>query len=107
MNDLKAIQQMRVYRQHSQLVAETCLASWSRNTYYLTEELVVFCLADVSCPFSDDIADTLLQQEVSETFHPRKPKLPKVGKNIWPENGSLPSLATFVGPRSFLIFSLL
>ena len=42
-----------------------------------------------------------------DSFQPRKPKLPLMLDTIWPEDGSLPSLATFVGPRSYLIFSLL
>ena len=108
MNDLKAMQQMRMYRQHKQLVSDTCIASWRRHTWYLTQELVVLSLADVSCPFIDDVAACLLQQEVLDSsFQPRKPKLPMMLDTIWPEDGSLPSLATFVGPRSYLVFSLL
>ena len=47
MNDLKAMQQMIMYRQHRQLVSDTCIASWRRHTWYLTQELVVLSLEDV------------------------------------------------------------
>ena len=76
MNDLK---QMRVYRKYMQLAADTCIVSWCRHTWYLTEELVVLCLADETCPFRDDVAGALLQQEVLEVIHARKPKLPQIG----------------------------
>ena len=103
MNDLRAVQQMRIYMKYKQRIAETCLVSWRRHTWYLTQELVVLCLADVSCPFRDDVAAALLQ-EVLDSYHPRKPKLPQLPDTIWPEDGSLPNLALFVGPRSYLIF---
>ena len=107
MNDLKAMQQMRMYRQFNQLVSDTCMASWRRHTWYLTEELVVLCLADISCPFRDDVAAAIVQQDILDSFPPKKPKLPPVLDNIWPEDGSIPSLSVFVGPRSNLIFNLL
>ena len=44
MNDLKAINQMRMYRKFKKVVAEACLDSWKRHTWYLTEELVILCL---------------------------------------------------------------
>ena len=107
MNDLVAIHQMRVYSKYNQAVAETCLESWKRHTWYLAEELVVLCLADASCPFRDAVAAALLQQDVLEVIQPRKPKLPQLEDDLWPTDGSLPSLAQFVGPRSYLIFDLL
>ena len=79
MRDLKAMQQMRVYRKYRQLAADTCIVSWRRYTWYMTEELVVLCLADETCPFRDDVAGALLQQEVLEVIHARKPKLPQIG----------------------------
>ena len=100
MNDLKAMQQMRMYRQLNQLVSDTCMASWRRHTWYLTEELVVLCLADISCPFRDAVAAAIVQQDKLDSFPPKKPKLPPVLDSIWPKDGSLPSLAVFVGPRS-------
>ena len=36
MNDLKAMQQMRMYRQYRpSLVSDTCISSWRRHTWYL------------------------------------------------------------------------
>ena len=32
MNDLKAMQQMRMYKQYNRLVAEKCIVSWKRHT---------------------------------------------------------------------------
>ena len=84
MNDLKAMQQMRMYRQFNQLVSDTCMASWRRHTWYLTEELVVLCLADISCPFRDAVAAAIVQQDILDSFPPKKPKLPPVLDNIWP-----------------------
>ena len=107
MNDLNAMHQMRMYKQYNNLVSETCTASWKRHTWYLTEELVVLCLADASCPFINEVAAALLQQKVMDSFPPGKPKLPVIPESFWPEDGCLPSLASFVGPRSHLIFSLL
>ena len=107
MNDLIAIKQMKMYSKYKQLTATTCLASWGRHTWYLTEELVVLSLADTTCPFRDDIAAAIVKQEILEVFHPRKPKLPQIPDRIWPSDGSLPNLALFVGPRSYLIFYLL
>ena len=107
MNDLKAFQQMRMLKKHNQKVADTCLASWRRHTWYLTEELVVICLADTKCPYREEVAAALLQQEVLDEFPPKKPQLPQLEEQIWPSNGELPSLAEFVGPKSRLMFSLL
>ena len=107
MNDLKAMQQMRMYRQYRPLVSDTCISSWRRHTWYLTEELVPLCLADVSCPFRDAVAAAIVQQELMDSFPPSKPKLPQIPDGTWPEDGSLLSLSTFVGPRSLLVFSLL
>jgi hypothetical protein len=100
MNDLKAVQEIRMLRRNNQQVADTCLASWRRHTWYLTEELVVFCLVDSKCPDRDEVAGAVLRQEVLEVFKPQKPKLPQLPDDIWPVNGKLPSLALFVGVRS-------
>ena len=107
MHDLKAVQEMRMFRRYNQQVADTCLASWRRHTWYLTEELVVFSLVDTKCPVRDEVAAAVLQQEVLDAYKPQKPKLPQLPDDIWPDNGTLPSLALFVGPRSRLLFSLL
>ena len=96
MNDLVAMKQMRKYKQ---ITASTCLASWARHTWYLSEELVVLCLADITCPFRNNVAAALVLQEVLKEYHPKKPKLPHIPDKSWPEDGSLPNLAIFVGPR--------
>ena len=93
---------MRMYKQYNKLVSETCIASWKRHTWYLTEELMILCLADDSCPYRNDVAAALLEQEVLDSFQPRKPKLPLMPESVWPEDGSLPNLAAFIGPRSYL-----
>ena len=106
-HDLTAVGEMRMYRRYNQRVAETCLSSLFRHTWYLTEELIVLCLVDTNCTDRDEVAAAVLDQEKLDEFHPRKPKLPKIEESIWPDNGKLPSMAQFVGPRSRLIFSLL
>ena len=102
MNDLKAILQMKMYSKYNKLVSETCLNSWSRHTWYLSEELVIFCLADPSCPFRDDIAAKLLNREDQNTLRPMKPKLPDVATLSKDTN-----LAELTGSRSYLLFDLL
>ena len=68
---------------------------------------MILCLADDSCPFRNDVAAALLEQEVLDSFPPRKPKFPLMPESLWPEDGNLPNLATFIGQRSYLLFSLL
>ena len=106
MNDLKAIQQMIMYRRYNDLVANTCLMSWFRHLWSLSEELVILCLADQTCPFRDDVASALTACPVSQIFSPGKPKIERSLDEDWPEDGSLPNLAEFVGERSHLLFSL-
>ena len=106
MNDLKAMHQMRMYKQYNKLVVETCIDSWMCHTCYLTEELTILCLADDCCPYRNDIKAALLEQEVLDSFHPRKPKPPLISESLWPEEGSLSNLSTFIGPRSYLFFSV-
>ena len=87
-------------KKYNQKVADTCLASWRRHTWYLTEELVVLCLADTKCPYRDEVAAALLHQKVLDVFPPKKPKLPQLEEKIWPVDGALPNLAEFVGPKT-------
>ena len=106
-HDLRAVGEMRMYRRYNKRVAETCLSSLLRHTWYLTEEQIVLCLVDTNCTDRDEVAAAVLDQEKLDEYPPRKPKLPKVEESIWSDNGKLPSMAQFVGPRSRLIFSLL
>ena len=78
MNDLFAFQQMRSYAKFYRFVADKCLGSWKRHTWYLTAELVVFCLADNECPFRDDVAAALLKEAKLDVFPPGKPKFFKL-----------------------------
>jgi hypothetical protein len=64
---------MKMYRLNRQLVSDTCIASCRRLTWYLAQDLVVLSLADVSCPFRDHVAASLHEQEVWDSFRPRKP----------------------------------
>ena len=38
---------------------------------------------------------------------PTLPKLPCHQEQLWPKDGSLPSLSSLVGPRTWLLFNLL
>ena len=107
MNDLRAMFQMRGYKRYNQLVSDTCLASMRLHTWYLTEELVVFCLADEECPFRNDVAAALVKTDFPPSYNPQKPELPKLLEETWPQDGNLPNLASFIGQRSNLLFSLL
>ena len=87
-------------------LAFTVLESMNRHTWYLTEQWVVVCLADDSCPARERkaVAKALNNTPRPDHFEPGKPDLPA---DFWPENGKTPSLATFVGPKSWLLPHLL
>ena len=68
----------------------------------------MFYLADDGSPDRDAVASTLLEQDRSVELVPAKPVLHKVTEErYWPDDGVMPSLARFVGPKSWLIFKAL
>ena len=84
----------------------TVLDSLMNHTWYRTEQWVIVCLADANCPEQERkcVASVLPSTSRQETFSPDKPALPQ---DLWPENGEMPSLSTFVGQKSWLLPHLL
>ena len=117
-NDLLAIKDMRDYREVRQIEAEACLASWNRHLDYLSPALVIFSLASKDVPSKEKtkIADALLSVLVEEDVEDFPdgdgnvivpgPEFAQ-GNKFWPSDGSLPSLASFVGKESWLMFHYL
>ena len=61
-NDLKAIKDMRDYREVRKTEADACLASWDRHLDFLSPALVIFSLASKEVPAVEkkEIAEALL-----------------------------------------------
>jgi len=83
-------------------IANAALVSCKRHLWYLTEELITFAIFDEEL---GELTRHLLAKKLWETprpnsFLPGKPKFPVI-------DGNLPPLASFIGPRSWLIFKLL
>ena len=87
-------------------LAFTVLDSLFRHTWYLTEQWVIVCLVDDSCPDDEKkaVAMALYNTPRALQFSPGKPKLPE---DFLPETGIMPSLESFVGPKSWLLPHLL
>ena len=87
-------------------LAFTVMDSMNRHTWYLTEQWVVVCLVDGKCPVKERkaVAKALHKTPRADHFEPGKPELPL---DFWPENGKIPSLSNFVGPKSWLLPHLL
>ena len=103
---LLSFSQMINFSQFDLGLAFTVLESMNRHTWYLTQQWVVVSLADDSCPARERkaVAKALHNQPRADHFEPGKPDLPA---EFWPENGKPPSLASFVGPKSWLLPNLL
>ena len=103
---LLCFDQMLNFSQFDPGLAFTVLDSLNRHTWYLTEQWVIVCLADDDCPDNERmaVAKALQRTPRATHFEPGKPKLPT---DFWPDNGKMPSLAKFVGPKSWLLPHLL
>ena len=112
LEDLRAIRSIRIYREFRRESADACLLSIERHLWYLTSELVVLSLASEEVPVSEleQLASTLVSVPRPDRFQPGKPVFPGPGftqnDTIW-TNENLPSLASLVSERSWLIFHLL
>lgn len=120
-SDLKAIEEMRVFRESIEEEANACLASWERHLDFLSPALVVFSLTDKSTPTAEKeaMANAMLaflaEHDIDDKFPPIKSGrivvpgpdfcCDKDGK-FWPDN-TTPSLASFIGMESFLVFHYL
>ena len=103
---LLSFDQMMNFSEFDPGLAFTVMDSMLRHTWYLTEQWVVVCLVDRDCPGEEKkaVAKALYETPRSDHFRPGKPELPA---DFWPETGVMPSLASFVGPKSWLLPHLL
>ena len=115
LNDLEAWQFTESYREHQPDLAGGVLANMKGHLDYLSEENFVFSLASrrVRSEEKRDIVDHLLTLEVVNTSY-LPPPAPKRGeqkveipKPLQTSRGTRPSLAEFVGPKSWLVFDRL
>ena len=115
LNDLEAWQFMERYREHQPVLAEGVLGNMSGHLDYLSEENIVFSLASrkVRSAEKKEIVDTLLSlEDVDVDLSP--PPVPRRGsmkveipKPLKTSRETRPSLAEFVGPKSWLVFERL
>ena len=103
---LSTFEQMLNFSEFDIELAFTVMDSMRRHTWYLTQQWVVVSLADTNCPEEErkGVASALANTPRPEQFVPGKPHLPV---DFWPESGVRPSLASFVGPLSWLLPFLL
>ena len=115
LNDLEAWQFTESYREHQPDLAGGVLANMKGHLDYLSEENFVFSLVSwrVRSEEKRDIVDHLLTLEVVNTSN-LPPPAPKRGeqkveipKPLQTSRGTRPSLAEFVGPKSWLVFDRL
>ena len=87
-------------------LAFTVLDIMNRHTWYLTEQWVEVCLVDDKCPVKERkaVAKALNKTPRADHFEPGNPELPG---DFWHENGKIPSLSNFFGPKSWLLPHLL
>ena len=102
-DDLQFIGNMMWFREENETIANAVLLSVSRHCWYLTEELVVLALFNEKLGSFTRylIARKLFATPRPTNFEIGKPKFPKFEKN------NPPKLLDLIGPRSWLIFSLI
>ena len=112
--DLKFIQEMRKYRIVDHEVAERVLKLLTGQTWYLDQPWIITALLGDAVPEEEkeNIARTLADTPRPSVFPPycvtpNLPKLPCHKDHFWPTDGTLPSLSSLVGPRTWLLIDLL
>ena len=105
--DLKNFAQMQKYKKMGKTraeVADACMLSMVRHSWYLDPSLVVMALADKDVPNHEKkmMAAALVKFKKPAVFEKGKPTLDalQIDKKV-------PTLASLVKPRSWLMFSLL
>ena len=112
--DLKFMQEMRKCRIVYQEVAERVLKSLTGHTWYLDQPWIATALLGNAVPEEEKekIARTLADTPRPSVFPPfcvtpNLPKHPCHKDDFWPTDGTLPSLSSLVGPRTWLLIDLL
>lgn len=97
------IADMQWYRDTDKITSDAAIQSCNRHLWYLTEELVIFAMFDdeMSPIERSDMALKLYDTQRSEEIKPGKPSFPKV------DGDNIPSFASLIGPRSWLLFNLI
>ncbi|KZS02306.1 Uncharacterized protein APZ42_000705 [Daphnia magna] len=106
--DLKYLSLMQLYKQENLAAATVAIKSVHNHLWYLTEEAVVLSIFDseLDSALRQRLVEKLLTIPRPKSYAPGKPKFPKInsaGTIIDYPN----QLTTFLGPRSWLLFSLL
>ena len=98
---LKRYEVLHALGSKQRILTAAALQSVKRHLWYLTEELVIFCLFDEELGEAERrlVADQLLQSQYPPHFATGKPRSPDQNRLI-----ANPLLSTFVGPRSWLLF---
>jgi hypothetical protein len=91
---------MLSYKEEDSDIAMTVLNSIERHLWYLTEELVVLAL------FNNELSPFTRQLLALKLFSTERPSTFTIGKPKFPKLDNLRTLQSFIGPRSWLIFSL-
>jgi hypothetical protein len=91
------------YQEEDDQIATAVLASIKRHLWYLAEELVVLAL------FNESLSDFTRMLMAKKLFDTRRPTSFKPGKPTFPtiDLGTPPLFHQFIGPRSWLLFSIL
>ncbi len=102
-DDFNFLEEMMWYKEEDLQIGTAVIASINRHLWYLTEELVILALFNESL---SDFTRTIMARKLFKTHRPTsfiigKPNFPTI-------NLSMPTLFhEFIGPRSWLLFSLL
>ena len=104
-NDLEFFHLMKQYSAIDKEAASESIKSIKRHLSYLSQELVVFALFDrnVSTAEKTMMGQKLFSTERPSSFLPYKPKPPVIAFR----DGEKPILSSFIGEKSWLLFSLL
>ena len=102
-DDLQFLSSMISYRDEDPDLAIPVIASIKRHLWYLSEQLVVLAL------FNEELGSFIRSVMAQKIFSIPRPDVFKVGKPKYPtiDDNNLPLLSSLLGPRSWLIFSLL
>lgn len=102
-DDFHFLASMLWYQEEDDQIATAVLASIKRHLWYLAEELVVLAL------FNESLSDFTRMLMAKKLFDTRRPTSFKPGKPTFPtiDLDTPPLFHQFIGPRSWLLFSIL
>ena len=112
--DLEFIHGIREFRQEDRPIADRVLHSLKGQSWYLDQPWLVTALLGRNVPVEEKckVAMALHATPRPATYPPycvtpMLPKQPVHSEGFWPEDGSLPSLSSMVGPRTWQLFDIL